>query len=112
MIKLIVAIKRKQGMSVEAFQKHWHDGHASIVRASPATMKYIRRYIQCHTMAQQYEHGEPAFDGTAELWFDSVSNMDAFYKDPDYLATMKPDEPRFADMEQTKFFVTLEHPIL
>lgn len=112
MIKLIVAIRKRADMSVEEFQDHWRTKHAELVRNSPATAKYIRKYVQCHTMPDQYEQGDVAFDGTAELWFDSVADMDAFYSDPDYLRDVQPDEARFADMQNTVFFVTREEPVL
>jgi EthD domain len=53
-----------------------------------------------------------AFDGTAELWFDSVEDKDRFYSDPDYLARIRPDESRFADMTGTVLFVTAEENVL
>ena len=112
MIKLIVAVRKRADMSVEEFQDHWRNRHADLVRNSPATAKYIRKYIQCHTMPAQYEQGEVAFDGTAELWFDSVADMEAFYSDADYLRDVQPDEARFADMSKTVFFVTEEELVL
>ena len=112
MIKLIVAVRKRADMSVQDFQNHWRTRHAELVRNSPATAKYIRKYVQCHTMPDQYEHGEVAFDGTAELWFDGVADMEAFYSDPDYLRDVQPDEARFADMDKTVFFVTEEETIL
>lgn len=112
MIKLIVAIRRRAGMSPEDFQAHWRNQHARLVKDSPATAKYVRRYVQCHTRLDEYAAGEVAFDGTAELWFDSVADKDAFFSDPDYLRDVNPDEERFADMTQTVFFVTEEEPIL
>lgn len=112
MVKLIVAVKRRSDLSVEAFQHHWRTRHAALVRECPASARYIRRYVQCLTLPASYAEGEPAFDGTAELWFDSDEQRARFFSDPDYLATVQPDEARFADMEQTRFFVTEENPVL
>lgn len=112
MIKLIVAIKKKEGMSHEAFQQHWRTTHADLVRSSSASRKYIRKYIQCHTVPEGYAQGEVAYDGTAEIWFDSIEDKDKFFNDPDYLANIQPDESRFADMTRTVFFVTREHPVI
>jgi uncharacterized protein (TIGR02118 family) len=112
MIKLIVAIRRREGMSVEDFQDHWRTRHAALIRDNPATSRYMRRYVQCHTLPSEYAAGEAAFDGTAEIWFDSVADKDAFFSDPDYLRDIQPDEARFADMSRTVFFVTAEEPVL
>jgi uncharacterized protein (TIGR02118 family) len=111
MIKLIVAIRRRADMSAEDFHSHWRNRHAALVKNCPATMKYVRKYVQCHTVPEQYAEGEVAFDGTAELWFDSVADKDAFFSDPRYLADIRPDEAQFADMTQTLFFITVEEPV-
>lgn len=108
MIKLIVAIRRRSGMSPEDFQYHWRNQHATLVRDCPATGKYVRKYVQCRTILDEYAQSQVAFDGTAELWFDTVADKDAFFSDPDYLRDVNPDEERFADMAQTAFFVTEE----
>jgi len=112
MIKLIVGIKRKASMSPEDFHEHWRTSHAELVKTNPASKKYIRKYVQCHTVDQEYTQGEVAFDGTAELWFDSIEDKDSFFSDPDYLENVSPDEARFADMTTTVFFVTEEESII
>ena len=112
MIKLIVAVRKRKDMSVEEFQAHWRNRHAELVKSSPATQKYVRKYVQCHTLPDQYEQSDVAFDGTAELWFDSVSDKDAFFSDPDYLRDVQPDEARFADMSETVFCVTEEELVV
>ncbi|MDQ2671109.1 MAG: EthD domain-containing protein [Gemmatimonadota bacterium] len=112
MIKLIVAIRRNPAMTPAEFHRYWRTEHARKVRAIPACDRYIRRYVQAHTADEAYESGEPAFDGTAELWFDSLADMNAFYSDPEYLATVQPDEKVFADMSATLFFVTREETVV
>ena len=112
MIKVIVAIKRLPEMSPEAFHEHWRNRHAELVKNNPATRKYIKKYIQCHTLPGEYEQGEVAYDGTAEIWFATLEDRDAFFSDPDYLRDISPDEGRFADMTRTVFFVTEEETVI
>lgn len=113
MIKLIVAIKKRPDLSVAEFQSHWRNQHAALVRNSPASQRYIRKYIQCFTLLSEYDAaGNAAYDGTAELWFDSVEDKEKFFSDPDYIRDIQPDEPRFADMENTRFFVTEEFSVI
>ena len=111
MIKLIVAVKRNRAMSPAEFHAYWRTTHSEKVRALAATRKYVRRYVQAHTLETEYATGEPAYDGTAELWFDSVADKDAFYSDPQYLATVRPDEMVFADLGSSQFFVTEEEEV-
>ena len=112
MIKLMVAVRRRADMSPEEFHRYWRTHHAGRVRECPASRRYIRRYVQCHTVAGEYADGEAPFDGVVELWFDSVADKDAFFSDPDYLKDVQPDESRFADMARTVSFVTEEEVIL
>jgi uncharacterized protein (TIGR02118 family) len=112
MIKLIVVVKRNAAMSPAQFHDYWRTEHARKVRSIPACARYIRRYVQAHTLEAEYATGEPAYDGTAELWFDTVADKDAFYSDPDYLAVVAPDERVFADMAQTRFLLTTEEEVL
>jgi len=113
MIKLIVAIKKNPDFSVADFQSHWRNQHATLVKSNPASQRYIRKYIQCHTLPSEYDaSGNAPYDGTAELWFDSVEDKDKFFSDPDYIREIQPDERRFADMENTRFFVTEECSII
>ncbi|MGD1002247.1 MAG: EthD domain-containing protein [Candidatus Brocadiia bacterium] len=112
MLKLIVAVKRRQGMSVEEFHNHWSTVHANLIKTTPVCRRYIRKYVQCHTVPEEYVSGDAPYDGTAEVWFDSVADKEAFFQHPEYLAKIRPDELLFADLEKTKFFVTREERIL
>jgi uncharacterized protein (TIGR02118 family) len=111
-IKLIVVVKRNAAMSPEEFHRYWRTEHAKRVNSIAATKKYVRRYVQAHTLDSEYASGEPAYDGTAELWFDSIADKDAFYSDPDYLALVNPDERVFADMALSRFLVTKEEQVV
>jgi uncharacterized protein (TIGR02118 family) len=111
-IKLIVAVKRNAAMSPAEFHHYWRVEHSARVRSIAATGRYVRRYVQAHTLESEYAAGEPAYDGTAELWFDSVEEKDAFYSDPEYLAIVNPDERVFADMTLCRFLVTREEEVL
>ncbi len=110
MIKLMILVKRKAELSSEAFKEHLSITHAGLVRDCPATGKYVRKYVQSFCVA-----GEPddrSFDGAVELWFDSLEDMDRFFADPNYLATVRPDEPRFAALEKCFFLTTEEAQVI
>jgi uncharacterized protein (TIGR02118 family) len=112
MIKLIVVVKRNAVMSPTQFHDYWHTQHAQKVLSIPACAKYIRRYVQAHTLDAEYATGAPAYDGIAEIWFDSVQDKDAFFSDRDYLDIVAPDERVFADMDQTRFLLCREEQII
>lgn len=106
MVKVIAIIKRPAGMTVEAFQQHWRTSHADVVAKLPG----LRRYVQSHTLLAGYRKGEPAWDGIAELWFDSMDALRALRGTPAY-AAVEADEARFIDRSTMVSIVTDEHVI-
>ncbi|WP_321842558.1 EthD domain-containing protein [Paraburkholderia bannensis] len=116
MLKLIIAVKRHPDFTQEQFRSYLSVEHAKLIRACPASEKYVRRYVQSYTLPMGLDGAEPearcVFDAVSELWFDSGADMEAFFSDPDYLASVRPDESRFSDRENCVFFVTEERQII
>ncbi len=106
MVKLVVYFKRRAGMEVEPFQEYWRTRHAEVVRGLPG----IRRYVQSHTLLGGYRRGAPAFDGTAEVWFDDVDAIRAL-DGADALRAVQEDEARFIDRSTMRTLVTDERLI-
>ncbi len=103
MVKIVIFFKRKPGMSVEDFQKHWRTTHADIIVRLPG----LRRYIQSHVLASGYRKGEPVYDGVAESYFDDTQAMKALAKTPEYAAVLA-DEPNFIDAASMGSIITDE----
>jgi uncharacterized protein (TIGR02118 family) len=70
-IKMIWFLRRKEGVSVEAFQTRWRESHSQIVLAAP----HIRRYVQSYSIPEAYDFYDPPWDGMAEIWFDNIEEM-------------------------------------
>ncbi len=102
MIKVIAFFKRRDGLSVEAFQTHWKTRHAELVRRLPG----LRRYVQNHTLASGYAKKEPDFDGVAETWFDNTAALRVSGSSDEY-AAVKADEDNF--IEATSLQSILAH---
>ena len=77
MIKLIALLKRKPGMTREQFTRRWLDEHIKLSSKMPG----LRGYLINIAIDHQPEGGgiEPIYDGTAELWWDSVEAMEAAF---------------------------------
>lgn len=103
MVKTITFIKRKPGLSIDDFGQYWGEKHAPIVTKLPG----LRRYVQCHTIPSGYRNGEPAYDGVAEVWFDSTDAMRKGAQTPEYRA-IRADEPNFIDLTKIGFVITEE----
>ena len=73
-MKLIALLKAKPGMTREEFARRWVDGHA------PLTLKFpnLKGY-RINVAIEEYQEleGELPYDGTAELWWDSLEEMQA-----------------------------------
>ena len=77
MIKRISFLRRKQGMTPEAFYAHWTGPHADIVRQLPG-LRGLR-----FGRVKSWTPEEAAWDGVGEVWFDSIEAAhEAFASEP------------------------------
>ncbi len=108
MVKLIYCITRKDGMSIDEFQRHWREVHGPIAARLPG----LRRYVQCHTLPQLYAlENAPAYDGAAELWFDDLGAMQRAMASPEVRAARE-DERNFIDHSRVFAIITEEKPVV
>ena len=75
-VKLIALLKAGPGMTREEFARRWIDAHAPLTLRFP-NLKGYRMNIPLDEY-QEIE-GELPYDGTAELWWDSLEEMQADY---------------------------------
>lgn len=106
MIKACVMIRRKEGLSVEDFQRHWRERHAPLV----ARMPEVRRYVQSHPLPGGYRKGELVYDGVAEIWADDVEALRRMGKSDAY-ATVMADEQDFVAPGSRAMILTEDHVI-
>jgi uncharacterized protein (TIGR02118 family) len=101
MVKIIALIKRKPEISRDDFLRHWKLTHAPYIRALPG----IRRYRQNHALEHRQQW---LWDGAAEVWFDSVTDVARAFESPAADA-MRQDEKNFID--EITWFLVDEHDI-
>jgi uncharacterized protein (TIGR02118 family) len=77
MIKLIALLKRKPGMDREQFTRLWLDEHIKLSSKMPGLRGYFINIAIDHQ--PEGDGVEPIYDGTAELWWDSVEAMEAAF---------------------------------
>lgn len=75
-VKLIALLKRGEGMGRKEFAERWVDEHAPFTLRFPNLKGYR---INIALEAYQEIEGELPYDGTAELWWDSLEDMQADY---------------------------------
>lgn len=122
MIKLIFCLRRLPTLSVPEFQRYWRENHAPLVRQHAPALR-IRRYIQNHTvqdarltpMLAARGGRVDAFDGVAELWWDSIEDLlEAASTRQGQIAgrALLDDERTFIDLPNSPLFFATEHNIV
>jgi uncharacterized protein (TIGR02118 family) len=77
MVKLVAFLKRKPEIGKEQFARRWVESHAKMASQLPGLRAYR---INIATDRQPDGTGsEPIYDGTAELWWDSIEAMEAAF---------------------------------
>jgi uncharacterized protein (TIGR02118 family) len=122
MVKLTYALRRKPSLSREEFQRYWRENHAPLVRDRAATLS-IRRYVQAHTLTTPLDDAlrdsrgasVEAYDGVAELWWDSVEDLAQAMSTPEGAQAgreLLEDEANFIDLEQSPIWVADENVVV
>jgi uncharacterized protein (TIGR02118 family) len=101
-------LRRKPGMPVEAFRKHWREVHGPLGAALPS----LRRYVQSQPRPSAYSRGrDPAWDGVAIIWFDDSAGLRAAMATAAW-HRVKADDANFIASGPVAFIITTEHVIV
>jgi len=121
MIKLTFCLRRLPHLSREAFQHYWLGTHGALVRSHAVALR-IRGYVQLHTtttpvndLLRASRGGPEAYDGVAELWWDSLEDLTAAMSTPEGAAAgaaLLEDERRFIDLERSPLWLGEEKEIV
>lgn len=121
MVKLVFCLRRLPHLSLAEFQDYWLQKHAPLVASHAKTLR-IRRYVQSHTSDDENlqkllaasRGAEPAYDGVAELWWDSMEDFTGGSSTPEGRAAalaLLEDERKFIDHARSPLWVSQEHEI-
>ena len=121
MVKLVFCLTRLPHLSREEFQRYWRERHGPLVRESVKALG-IRRYVQVHTLdtpvneaLRRGRGGPEAYDGVAELWFDSLDALAAAGITPEGRAAgrrLVEDERTFIDLAHSPVMIAEEHEMV
>lgn len=120
MLKLVFAIRRREDVPAAEFHRYWLEEHGPLAGGLLESLG-ARRYVQAHTVQPELNVAlagtrgtAEAFDGLAEIWWDSLDAFLAASTSEEGLragATLMEDEARFIDFERSSLFVTEEEQI-
>ena len=106
MLKFIVVLYKRPGMSGEEFRRHLQDVHGPLARNLPG----LRKYVQNHVCADP-KRKLPGWDAVVELYFDDWAAMEAAWASPQGVAS-DADLPTFADLTRSTWSVVEEITVL
>lgn len=114
-IKLVTLLRRKDGMTMEAFKDYYESVHARIGEKylSPHASRYFRRYL--HPVpgpdaSRQAE--ERTYDVLMEIWFPDQQAFDAAFRDlrtAEAQAEIMADELKLFDRDYIHGYIVDEH---
>lgn len=108
MLKTVYMLRRKQGMTIEEFQRYWREVHGPLV-CKHGPILGLKRYVQVHTRLPEGarradplrgEMQEP-YDGVAELWFDPASATGSEQERRAAARELAEDEAKFIDFARS-----------
>jgi uncharacterized protein (TIGR02118 family) len=106
MLKFMVVIYRRTGMTPAEFRRHLEQVHTPLVKNLPG----IRRYSQNYPCPDP-KRNAPGWDVVVEVYFDSNDAMEAAWASPQGAAS-DADLPTFADLSRTTWSVVEEITLL
>src|SRR5439155_12661462 len=112
MIKVVAALKRKPGLTLEEFSAYYFERHAPLFRrALPAEVAAgIKHYVQNHAIPLGSGASEPPYDCVTEMGFDDLAAMErwaSWYSSPAG-KVLRDDEENFMDRDKRVVVVTEE----
>ena len=105
MIKAIVLLPRRDGMSQEEFASYAQEHHLPLVTKLPG----LRRVV-INRVLPDPNSPPPPYDAVAENWFDDLAAMGAAFASPAGQAVMA-DAANFLDMPRLQILVVEEEEI-
>ena len=117
MVKFIMCCTRHPEMTREQFQDYWLNKHAPFFMKNASTMR-AKKYIQSHTIEtplneelQESRGMLPAYDGVAEVWFESEDDLMEAMSSPEFQElgpALLEDEGTFIDHAKSTAFIVKE----
>lgn len=103
-MKCVFPFRRKNGMSIEAFQQRWWQGHGPIAARTEGALLYL----QCHPLLETYATSPPAFDGVTELHWRDLAAARSAMASRQMREDQGGDSPHFAAAGSVQMFAAQE----
>ena len=114
MVKTVGLLKRRQGMSTEAFRAYYESTHRVIGEKylGGRVVKYMRRFLDARSDPATATFGADGdFDVIMEIWYPDQATYEAVSErlaEPDAAAEILADELKLFDRDKNRFFTLTE----
>jgi uncharacterized protein (TIGR02118 family) len=102
MLKFVVVVYKRSGMSSDQFRRHLREVHGPLAMKLPGLKQYAQNFAQADATRKA-----PAWDAVIELYFEDRETMEAAWASPAGAAS-DADLPAFADLSRTTWSVVEE----
>jgi uncharacterized protein (TIGR02118 family) len=99
-VKAIVLLQRRSGMSRDDFERYMRKTHLPLVVRVPGLRRLVLNWV-----LPDPNSPAPVYDAVAEDWFDDVQTMGKAFESPEGKAVVD-DAPTFLDMSNFRLLVT------
>lgn len=107
MVKMLVLVKRKAGMSLDDFRSYSLGVDGPLATELPG----LRRYEQCHVRDSFYAIGESTLDSVSQLWFDDTAAIEEMMRSEQYERLLENRE-NFTEPTYAHTFYGREHWVI
>jgi len=110
MIKSFTMLERIYELTRDEFLQYWREEHGPL---AAKIVPGFRKYAQCHPGEVSVPGVQSAFDGIAQMWWDSLESLQSYlnWRQSDGAKTLKQDEEKFIDTSHLTRFYGKEHVI-
>jgi hypothetical protein len=118
MKQVVCLLKRREGLSFEAFKDYYENNHTKIFAEflrTPGVRRYVRRYLTPLSNPVSGATGASGFDVIMEVWIDDEQLYQGFIRgnmDPKVRDIVIADEEKLFDRSQMFFHVVDEYDSL
>jgi len=109
-VKFVVLLKKKPGMSFQAFQDYYENKHSKLIKLIPRVQRYMRRYL--HPLDPNISmEADDRFHVITEIYFKNRADFEYAIlnnPNPDVPGILAEDEEKLFDRSQIMFYTVDE----
>lgn len=113
LLKVSCFLTRRSDLSHDEFFRYWTETHTPMLAKPMPGAPKVYRYVQLYPISEDVPAlRTAAYDGVAEIWFDSLEDAAAMFTSDHYNTVVAEDEAKFLDRSKTAFLYAHEKTVI